>query len=53
MMLEGTCIVAKYLSHMQKQKTCCIPYINDYPVPQEKDDSRIYCLITCENQRRV
>ena len=38
MTLEGS--VAEYLSHA-KQKTCCIPHIYEYPVPQEKDDSRI------------
>ena len=41
-MLEGS--VAEYLSHMQK-KNLHIPHVDEYPVPQEKDDSRIYCLI--------
>ena len=43
MMLEGS--VAEYLSHMQKKKNLHIPHVDEYPVPQEKDDSRIYCLI--------
>ena len=43
MTLEGG--VAEYLSHMQNKKTCCIQNICEYPVPQEKDDSIIYCLI--------
>ena len=37
MMLEGS--VAEYLSHMQNT------HIYEFPIPQEKCDSRIYFLI--------
>ena len=38
MILENS--VAEDLSQVQKAN--CIPHIYKYPVPQEKDDSRIY-----------
>ena len=40
MILEGS--VAQDLSQVLKAN--CIPYIYKYPVPQEKDNSRIYWL---------
>ena len=41
MILEGS--VAEDLSHMQKAYP--IPHIYKYPVPQQKDDSRMHWLI--------
>ena len=42
--------IAQFLTHwteieVLQQKTRRITHTYEYPVPQKKDDSRIYCLI--------
>lgn len=41
-MLDGS--VAEYLSYMQNRKPASSRIFYEYPVPQERDDFRIYCI---------